>query len=106
MKRLFWIGMLLVMVSDVSFAAVIKEGVVACRNERALVEVTDASAKNDAQAQETMKWLMDGAACLYVPKDTPVEVVHSTASGNVQLRTTGKRRNLSLWVNRQHLSAN
>ncbi|MDJ0654330.1 MAG: hypothetical protein QNJ40_09265 [Xanthomonadales bacterium] len=79
-------------------AAELKEGSVACRNERALSELLKADKAGDS---ETRKWLFDGYACIRLTETTPVEVLSRDDQGIQHLRTVKLRRNIDLWIQTQ-----
>ena len=95
MTKMTWIAALLLTASVDAGATVLAEGEIVCRNARALEQFQAAEAQQD---DATMEWLLKGAACFAVPKDTPVSRIVDGTDGNHAFRTTERRRNLTLWA--------
>jgi hypothetical protein len=106
MIRTNWLTPVIAMIAmgtSTADAALLKQGELACRNEKALVQLLTARSQGD---EHTMAWLFDGAVCVTVPKDTEVRILAATRAGNQQLRTVNRRRNIDLWAaNRSTLKA-
>ena len=99
MTRSNWLTLFIAtMAMGTAEAALLKQGELACRNEKALVQLQAAQAQGD---EHTMGWLFDGAVCVTVPRDTEVRILAATQAGNQQLRTVNRRRNIDLWAANQ-----
>ncbi len=74
---------------------IVKQGTRVCVTEGSLSALHDALRdKND----HAINWLTDGAACMITHSDMEVEVLDVTDDGYVKIRTTRKRKNMTLWT--------
>jgi len=73
----------------------VKEGTRVCITEGSLTALHEALLANN---DNVINWLTDGAACMITHTDLDVEVIEVTEQGYSKVRTTRKRKNLTLWT--------